>query len=102
MDITDRRVEFTVPAANEAVIHADRAMLKVAITNLIANALKFTRQVDVARIAITHRMEEDDHVVSVGDNGVGFDTQKSEQMFNVFKRLHKADQFEGTSYLRSS
>ena len=96
MDITDRRVEFTVPAANEAVIHADRAMLKVAITNLIANALKFTRQVDVARIAITHRMEEDDHVVSVGDNGVGFDTQKSEQMFNVFKRLHKADQFEGT------
>ncbi len=96
MDITDRRVEFTLPLEDEAVLHADRAMLKVALTNLISNALKFTRHADVARIEILHTIENDDQIISVRDNGVGFDGTKSDQVFNVFKRMHQTDQFEGT------
>jgi signal transduction histidine kinase len=35
-------------------------------------------------------------VITVKDNGVGFDAQHKEQAFGIFKRLHKAEQFEGS------
>ena len=71
-------------------------MLKVALHNLLSNALKFTRNKELPAIAIDHIPEaEHDHIV-VRDNGVGFDAQHKEQAFSVFKRLHTADQFEGT------
>ncbi|HRH69755.1 MAG TPA: ATP-binding protein [Flavobacteriales bacterium] len=78
------------------MIMADAPMLKVIIQNLLSNALKFTRHRERPEIIIAHRREGDRDIISVKDNGVGFETQHKEQAFGVFKRLHKADQFEGT------
>jgi light-regulated signal transduction histidine kinase (bacteriophytochrome) len=66
------------------------------LNNVLSNALKFTRTRDQARIAVSHSMLDGDHVVSVSDNGIGFNAQRSDQLFGVFKRLHKTDEFEGT------
>ncbi|HEY0979029.1 MAG TPA: ATP-binding protein [Flavobacteriales bacterium] len=89
-------VEFVLPEAGVNIIPADRAMLKVALNNLLTNALKFSRTRAVPRVEIGHRIDEGNHMVWVKDNGVGFEESKSEQVFGVFKRLHRNDQFEGT------
>jgi PAS domain S-box-containing protein len=79
------------------VVHADPAMLRLAIENLVSNAVKYTRPREEARIEIG--IEEGDPLESVfyvRDNGVGFDARYADKLFGVFQRLHRADEFEGT------
>lgn len=88
------QVRFAIEPAAEVL--ADPPMLKVALHNLLSNAVKFSRHAEAPRIEIGHRKDGDKDIVWVKDNGVGFDAQLKDQAFGVFKRLHKADQFEGT------
>jgi light-regulated signal transduction histidine kinase (bacteriophytochrome) len=79
------------------VITGDQAMLRVVMTNLISNALKFTRPMPVAEIEIGYEKKDDAGVVIfVQDNGVGFDMAYVDKLFGVFQRLHRAEDFEGT------
>jgi light-regulated signal transduction histidine kinase (bacteriophytochrome) len=75
----------------------DLALLKQVLTNLVDNALKYSRTRDTARIAIGCAGEEAGRaVLFVRDNGVGFDMQYAHKLFGVFQRLHRAEEFEGT------
>jgi PAS domain S-box-containing protein len=79
------------------VVTADRALLRVVLSNLILNALKFTRQRDPARIEIGWQANGGgEDVFFVRDNGAGFDMTYVDKLFGVFQRLHRADDFEGT------
>ncbi len=72
-------------------------LLRAAVTNLIANALKFTRPRELTQIEIASTTGESaEEVVFVRDNGVGFDPQYADKLFGVFQRLHHASEFEGT------
>lgn len=72
-------------------------MLKLALVNLISNAIKFTRTRSTPEIEIGCTDEPTNGVVVfVKDNGVGFDMKYSNKLFGVFQRLHRADEFEGT------
>ncbi|MDB5882622.1 MAG: response receiver histidine kinase [Ramlibacter sp.] len=75
----------------------DAAMLRQVFANLLGNAVKYTRPRDAAVIEIDTAGELEGRVViSVRDNGVGFDMQYADKLFGVFQRLHRADEFEGT------
>ena len=75
---------------------SDPALLKQVLVNLLANALKFTRQREVAVIEVGCRQERGEPVYFVKDNGAGFDMAYADQLFGVFQRLHQADEYEGT------
>ncbi len=77
-------------------------------TNLIANALKFTSAQRKPEILISCKNDLgrnlnaklSPHVqyccITVSDNGIGFDVQYNERVFEIFERLHKKDNYPGT------
>jgi light-regulated signal transduction histidine kinase (bacteriophytochrome) len=74
----------------------DRALLKQVFVNLLSNALKFTRQRDPAVIEVGSSRKNGETVYFVRDNGAGFDMRYVGKLFNVFQRLHRAEDYEGT------
>jgi PAS domain S-box-containing protein len=90
----DRAVDLAIDPLPPA--RGDRDLLRQVITNLLQNALKFTRRRDGARIAVGARAEDGETVYYVKDNGAGFDQRYADKLFGVFQRLHRLDEFEGT------
>ena len=78
-------------------VQADRALLRLALVNLISNAVKYTAHRAKARIEIGSIPGSGaDSVIFIRDNGVGFDPRYAGKLFGVFQRLHSHDDFEGT------
>lgn len=94
-DLQDRAISWTIAQLPE--VTGDAAMLRQVVTNLLANAIKFTGTRPQATIEIgSRRNSEHEAVLFVRDNGVGFDMRYANKLFGVFQRLHRADEFEGT------
>jgi light-regulated signal transduction histidine kinase (bacteriophytochrome) len=71
-------------------------MLRQVFASLLDNAVKFTRPRACAEIEIGASRERDEYIFWVRDNGVGFDSERSDKLFGVFQRLHTNAEFEGT------
>lgn len=77
-------------------VSADAEGLRLALRNLIDNALKFTRGVESPRIEIGARPGADGCRIWVRDNGVGFDMRFHDRVFEIFQRLHREQDYPGT------
>lgn len=75
---------------------ANASLLRQVIHNLVANALKFSRDNPAARVEIGSLLLEGNVVYFVKDNGVGFDMRHAGKLFGVFQRLHGSKEFDGT------
>jgi len=90
-----RDIAWSIGALTD--VYGDRSMLLLVLVNLIANAIKFTRIRQQAEIEIGCTDGKDDEVVVfIRDNGVGFEMKYVNKLFGVFQRLHRAEEFEGT------
>jgi signal transduction histidine kinase len=77
--------------------YGDPSLLRLVFSNLISNAVKFTRGREQAQIEIGLLDDTPEEViVFVRDNGVGFDMKYKDKLFGVFQRLHSHEAFEGT------
>ncbi len=89
-----RDVEWQIGALPE--VQADAGLLRQVWTNLVDNALKYTRSRARTVIEIGSKPHEGEFLFYVRDNGVGFDPQYAGKLFGVFQRLHQTEEFEGT------
>lgn len=90
----DRQVEFLIEPA--LTVDGDAQLLEIALTNLLANALKFTGTRPLSRIEFGQNEQNGERPFFVRDNGVGFDMAHAGILFAPFQRLHKTSQFPGT------
>ena len=95
--------------ASLPVIEADPTQMRQLMQNLLGNALKFHREGDrrwsaSAAMSSTGRTPRffgeataGDHcVITIEDNGIGFDEKYAERIFTAFERLHGRSSYEGT------
>ena len=68
----------------------------MALRNLIDNALKFTRGTPKPVVEIGGHETETSCILWVRDNGIGFDIQYHDRIFEIFQRLHRAEDYAGT------
>ena len=94
-EMDGRSIEWKVDGLPD--VTGDPAMLRIVLTNLVANAVKYTRPRTRALIEIGPAAGAPGEVVLfVKDNGVGFEMKYADKLFGVFQRLHRSEEFEGT------
>jgi signal transduction histidine kinase len=74
----------------------DPVMIQQVVSNLVSNAVKFTRIRKRAVIKINAVLHGNEVIVSVRDNGIGFDMNDKNRLFGLFQRLHKKEEYEGS------
>jgi two-component system, sensor histidine kinase and response regulator len=90
----NRRIDWQV--AMLPFVTCDYGLMKQVFTNLLANAVKYTRPRERAVIEIGQELIEGEKTLFVKDNGVGFDMKLAGNLFAPFQRLHDGSEFEGT------
>ncbi|HET6515590.1 MAG TPA: ATP-binding protein [Thermodesulfovibrionales bacterium] len=85
---------ITIAFGNIPVLDCDQKLMQVALSNLISNAIKFTRNGMDSKIEIG--FDDEKKAIFVRDNGIGFDMEYHEKIFGVFQRLHLPEEYEGT------
>jgi eukaryotic-like serine/threonine-protein kinase len=90
----ERWVETVVEP--KIAVEADETLLRIVLENLIGNAWKFTRHRSPARIEVRSRGTDGEQVITVADNGAGFDMSLANRLFQPFERLHGVWEFEGS------
>ena len=77
-------------------IYADENLMKLVLINLVENAIKYSSKKEQPRILVCSELSDSNVLLSVEDNGAGFDMRYVGKLFGVFQRLHSAEEFEGT------
>jgi light-regulated signal transduction histidine kinase (bacteriophytochrome) len=88
--------DVTIDIASDMATRGDRRLMRTLLANLLGNAWKFICATTEARIEFGAERLNGETVYHVRDNGAGFDMAYADKLFQVFQRLHSADQFEGS------
>lgn len=77
-------------------VWGDQVLLKQVLSNLLSNAVKYSSTKEQPKVEIFSRVQGDEIIYEIHDNGVGFDMRYYKKLFGVFQRLHTAEEFPGT------
>lgn len=101
--LVDRIVSELFPEYRDTIfleklpeIVGDKEMLNQVFSNILSNAIKYSSKEATPEVRIECDELRDYFVISIGDNGVGFNMDYADKLFKVFQRLHTDQEFEGT------
>ena len=94
-ELLPRYPRSRVTVVEMPAVKGDRALLRLAWRNLIDNALKFSASAHAPRVDVGGLKHDRDAEYWVRDNGAGFEMANRHRLFEVFQRLHQADEFAG-------
>lgn len=77
-------------------IVADEVLFRAVMKNLLSNAIKYSSKRETSEIEVSGKAMQGYRVITVRDNGAGFDMAYSQKLFQVFQRLHTEEEFEGS------
>ena len=87
----------TIELGNLPTIVCEKSQIAMLFYNLINNALKFNNKPNpVVKVSSESCDDPEMHQFFVSDNGIGIDPKHKTKIFEIFKRLHDKDEYEGT------
>jgi two-component system, sensor histidine kinase and response regulator len=89
----ERLIRSTVADLPPVVV--DPVMFEQVFTDLLSNAIKFSCERKETQIDVGFNRQNGKIVYFVRDNGIGFDMQNADKLFDIFQRLHPAEQYPG-------
>ena len=97
--ILEKQAEIHVGPLPTVIV--TRIAFQQLLDNLISNSLKYHRagippQINITYQCLTEGNEPDQHLLTIADQGIGFDPAYSERIFQLFQRLHGQHQYAGT------
>jgi hypothetical protein len=93
--LKEQHIEVTVEIPFATLQTWERGLVQV-LSNLIDNAIKYSRKADPPRLRIAATSLDRVWRVTVSDNGIGFDMKYHDRIFKLFNRLVRMEEFEGT------
>ncbi len=93
--IKDKNAVVLVEDNLPKFITCEQEQLGIVFYNLIGNALKFNKN-EKPKVLLGGEEKEDHWQFYVMDNGIGIDPKYQKRIFEIFKRLHRKEEFEGT------
>lgn len=97
---TDLRVQIEetdgeVVVGSLPTVEADREQVEQLFRNLLSNAIKYSGE-EPPRVEVTAERRGNGYEFAVSDDGIGIPPEKTDRVFEVFKRLHHDDEYPGT------
>jgi light-regulated signal transduction histidine kinase (bacteriophytochrome) len=93
-------IHATMTTRHLPTIEADPDQIEFLFQNLLGNSIKYRRPEVALEVSVNaHRTEGNGDAMwqfAVRDNGIGLDMKYADQVFEIFRRLHKTDEYEGT------
>lgn len=89
-------VKATIIVNQLPKIYGYETPLRLLFQNLISNSIKFRKLEQNPYIEITARSNHDEYLFTVKDNGIGIPEHQQDKIFEIFKRLHSRDEYEGS------
>lgn len=95
----ERQVEAagaTVEVGPLPVIMADALQMNQLMQNLLSNAIKFRKEGVTPVVRVSSVEDGQEVVLTVSDNGIGFEPRYESRIFRIFERLHGRNEYPGT------
>lgn len=92
----EQKNRFDIQIKDLPPAKGDYSLIKQVVINLVSNAIKFTNHLENPKIIIDFENQKDKILYFVKDNGIGFNSELSDEMFNLFGRLKNSANHQGT------
>ncbi|MDQ1087349.1 ATP-binding protein [Siphonobacter sp. SORGH_AS_1065] len=93
--VTNKNELLTIDIGETPPIKGDKTMIMQVFTNLLTNAIKYSQTAEHPCVTVKGIQTNEEVIYSVTDNGIGIDMNQSGKVFDLFKRLDNAKEYEG-------